>query len=94
MRGIDAANSEIGCRPEVMATGFRYLAAFEPRIGIENPFADNIPPVIIHRTFHVGEDFLDLTDGLRAIHEACLFLGLSDNDRIGHGIRVMMMSGS
>lgn len=38
----------------------------------------------LRRTFHVGEDFYDLTDGLRAIDEAITFLGLRRGDRMGH----------
>ena len=35
-------------------------------------------------TFHVGEDFYDIADGLRAIDEAILFLNLKRGDRLGH----------
>ncbi len=37
-------------------------------------------------TFHVGEDFYDIVDGLRAIHEAILFFGLESGDRLGHAL--------
>lgn len=37
-------------------------------------------------TFHAGEDFYDIADGLRAIFEAVTFLGLESGDRIGHAI--------
>ena len=37
-------------------------------------------------TYHVGEDFLDVVDGLRAVDEALLFLHLGNGDRIGHGL--------
>jgi hypothetical protein len=37
-------------------------------------------------TYHAGEDFLDLADGLRAIDEAISFLGLNHGDRIGHAL--------
>ncbi len=37
-------------------------------------------------TFHAGEDYYDIADGLRAIDEAVTFLGMSDGDRIGHAI--------
>lgn len=65
--GIDAASSEIGCRPEIFAHAFRVLKA----IGYS-------------ATFHAGEDFYDLADGLRAIDEAIKFLGLEAGDRLGH----------
>ena len=65
--GIDAANSELFCRPEVFAQAFKRLSSF--KIGF---------------TFHVGEDFYDIADGLRAIDEAILFLKLKRGDRLGH----------
>jgi hypothetical protein len=34
----------------------------------------------------VGEDYLDIVDGLRAIDEAIYFLGLQRGDRLGHAI--------
>lgn len=67
--GIDAANSEMFCRPEVFAHAYRYLDLCGVR-----------------RTFHVGEDYFDLTDGLHAIDEAVFFLGMRHGDRLGHGI--------
>lgn len=67
IRGIDAASSEIGCRPEIFAQAFRFLKAAG-----------------YAATFHVGEDFYDITDGLRAIDEAVSFLGLEAGDRLGH----------
>lgn len=68
-KGIDAASSEIGCRPEIFAQAFRYLKAAG-----------------YAATFHVGEDFYDLADGLRAIDEAITFLGLEAGDRLGHAL--------
>lgn len=66
---IDAASSELFCRPEVFAQSFRFLKA----MGFKS-------------TFHAGEDFYDLADGLRAIFEAIWFLDLEAGDRIGHAI--------
>lgn len=37
-------------------------------------------------TYHVGEDFMDIADGLRMIDEAIRFLPLKRNDRIGHAL--------
>lgn len=76
--GIDAASSEIACRPEVFAHAFRYLRNVTLR---QRP---GKKPLGI--TYHVGEDFLDVVDGLRAIDEAIRFLELRDGDRIGHGL--------
>lgn len=41
---------------------------------------------MLRKTYHVGEDFFDITDGLRAIDEAVTFLELRRGDRIGHGV--------
>lgn len=38
----------------------------------------------LHATFHVGEDFYDIVDGMRAIDEAITFLDLQSGDRLGH----------
>lgn len=37
-------------------------------------------------TFHAGEDFYDIADGLRAIDEAIIFLKLRAADRVGHAL--------
>lgn len=37
-------------------------------------------------TYHVGEDFLDIVDGLRAIDEVLLFCGYQRDFRIGHAL--------
>ena len=39
---------------------------------------------MLKATYHVGEDFLDIADGLRAIDEAIHFLNLRCGDRLGH----------
>ncbi|MGL5725422.1 hypothetical protein [Cetobacterium sp.] len=74
--GIDAANVEIGCRPEVLATAFRKIRESD----IENKFK----PFGV--TYHVGEEFLDIIDGLRAIDECILFLNLENGNRLGHAL--------
>lgn len=76
--GIDAANSEIYCRPEVYSQAFRFLRGH--RIQKESYNRPND----LNVTFHVGEDFFDVVDGLRAVEEALLFLGLRNGDRLGH----------
>lgn len=82
--GIDAANTEIGCRPEVFAQAFRYLKAYS----FESPLKTLVPYVFpkLMATYHAGEDFLDLTDGLRAIDDVLRFLNFERGDRIGHAI--------
>lgn len=84
--GIDACSNEIACRPETFATEFRFLKNEDV-----TPYYKwyNEPKKInysLKATYHVGEDFLDLCDGLRAIDEALLYLNLQKGDRLGHAI--------
>ena len=66
--GIDAAGGETNARPEVFAHVYRYCK----RCGLTN------------FTYHVGEDFYDLTEGLRSIEEAVRFLRIGEGNRLGH----------
>ena len=68
--GIDAAGSELNCRPEVFAPYFRYMRTKD----------------IVNFTFHAGEDFYDLLDGMRTIDEAVNYMDYRFGDRIGHGL--------
>lgn len=80
--GMDACSMEIGCRPEVFAQAFRYL---KDHCVIDDWKNDNeraLPQLKV--TYHVGEDFLDIVDGMRAIDEAIHFLNLNCGDRLGH----------
>lgn len=83
--GIDACSSEIGCRPETFATEFRYIRKY----GIANSKNYRDTGQIFGKigiTYHAGEDFLDIVDGLRAIDEALMFLEMEKGDRLGHAI--------
>lgn len=84
--GIDAAGKEIGCRPEVFAPVFRYLCEDVGGKYLKNQ--PNVPQLRL--TYHVGEDFLDIVDGMRAIEEAVRFLNLRCGDRIGHALALGM----
>lgn len=77
--GIDAANTECYCRPEVFAQVFRYLRHYKPTNASEMAKEFKF-------TYHVGEDFYDIVDGLRAIDEAIRFLELTAGDRLGHAL--------
>lgn len=77
--GVDAANSELYCRPEVFSQAYRFCRQYSWNNHNETP--NNL-----HFTYHVGEDFYDIIDGLRAVWEAIHFLGLGRGDRIGHGL--------
>ena len=78
--GIDAANSEIACRPEVFGQAFRFLRGHQ----VDHP--EFHQPTDLGITYHVGEDFMDVVDGLRAIEEALIFLQLRKGDRLGHAL--------
>lgn len=86
IKGIDACANEINCRPEVFAQSFRFLSdiMFESEY-INNNLKQKITTKL-HMTYHVGEDFLDIVDGIRAIDEVLLFCGLGRGSRIGHGL--------
>lgn len=82
IRGIDACSFEIVCRPEVFGTAFRFLRSFPVQHYRRIPYAATAPRLGV--TYHVGEDFLDIADGLRAVDEALRFLGMERGDRLGH----------
>ena len=82
--GIDAANSEFGCRPEVFAEIYRRLQHLRRDTSLET-FSE-IPWHDLGITYHVGEDYYDVVDGLRAIEEAILFLNMIDGARLGHAV--------
>lgn len=85
IRGIDAASSEFAASPEVFAQGFRYLKNHNLK-GTLNHLKEKISEHKMSATYHAGEDFYDVVDGLRAIDECVLFLNLNQGDRIGHAL--------
>lgn len=83
IKGIDASSAEISCRPEVFAQAFRFLKNHMP----ENSYLVSSDKFFnLRATYHVGEDFLDIVDGLRAIDEAIHYLNLRCGDRLGHAL--------
>lgn len=82
--GIDAANFEIGCRPEVFSQCFRYLRKYKSENKLENLGKEE--PFNLGVTYHSGEDFLSIIDGLRAIDETVRFLEYEQVDRLGHAL--------
>lgn len=73
--GVDAANEEIRFRPEIFAPFYRKVRkAVCETTGLDH----------FGFTYHVGEDFNTLCDGLRAVYEAVNYLDLADGDRLGH----------
>lgn len=80
LTGIDAANSEIFCRPEVFATAFRFLK------GHEITTKETERPADLGMTYHVGEDFYDIVDGLRAVDEVLVYFNFRNGCRLGHAL--------
>lgn len=78
VRGVDACSQEIDCRPEVFAVAFRKLQNHVVAFGDEDS------PKQLKQTYHAGEDFLDIVDGLRALDEAIHFFNMRNGDRFGH----------
>lgn len=68
--GIDAASNEVGCRAEVFGSVFRYLKN-HIKVVDDGLTRKKLPQ--LGATYHVGEEFLDIADGLRAIDEAIHF---------------------
>jgi len=86
IRGIDGCATELDCRPEVFAPAFRFLRGFQ---NTEPWKPYSLLPQPTHQlsvTYHAGEDFYDIADGLRAIDEALFFLDYRRGDRIGHAL--------
>lgn len=89
LRGIDGCSREIGCRPEVLSQTYRYLKNHIVYPRTKEKY-DNINEHILvpqlQMTYHVGEDFQSLVDGLRAIEEAIMFFNLNCGSRLGHAL--------
>lgn len=85
IRGIDAASSEFDAPPEVFAQGFRYLKNHKLK-GDLNHLKNCIEEPKIYATYHAGEDFYDIVDGLRAIDECIKFGNFKQGDRLGHAL--------
>jgi len=85
IRGIDAASSELDCRPEAFAQAYRFIKYYRINGKYDN-LRDKKDMPVLKATFHAGEDFYDIVDGMRAIDEAIKFLNLDDGDRIGHAL--------
>lgn len=81
--GIDAAGQELGCRPEVFAPAFRTLQE-DVSVLYTGSGERRLPQLRV--TYHVGEEFLDVADGLRAVDEAIRFLNIDCGGRIGHAL--------
>jgi hypothetical protein len=94
IKGIDACSHEMACRPEAFGQIFRFLTGIEYTYSYEEKGVTEKGGRISqkHRgkrlkvTYHAGEDFMDIVDGLRAIDEAMLFCNMERGSRIGHAL--------
>ena len=84
--GIDACSNELVTGPEVFGQAFRYLKEHLPKNDYMSEIKGKKQLPKLRATFHVGEDFLDIVYGLRAIDEVITFLGFTHGDRLGHAI--------
>jgi hypothetical protein len=84
--GIDACSNELDTRPEVYGQAFRFLKGHLPSDDYKREIFNEKSLQRLRATYHVGEDFLDVMDGLRAIDEAIQFLELTHGDRLGHAL--------
>ncbi|MGB4984500.1 MAG: hypothetical protein WBO70_01855, partial [Erysipelotrichaceae bacterium] len=73
---IDTANNELYCPPEVFAHIYIKLKS-EMESSLKRR---------MYFTYHVGEEYTNVTTGLRRIDEAIEFLKLGEGDRIGHAL--------
>lgn len=84
VRGIDICTDELGVPTWIFVPIFRYLRDAFAIAASRKP--DSAPFPNLRTTVHCGEEFVHLTTGLRRIDEARRFLGLSEGDRLGHGM--------
>lgn len=84
--GIDACSNELVTRPEVYGQVFRFLKGHLPSEDYQRNLKKGKSIPRLRATYHVGEDFLDIVDGLRAIDETIIFLNFTHGDRLGHAI--------
>ncbi len=69
VRGIDAAAYEMDVPPDIFAPAFRKA---KHDLGLR------------HVTFHIGEDFYHLANGIRTVCETVSMLDYQSGDRLGH----------
>lgn len=85
--GVDAASSELVSRAEAFGQAFRYLKYHQSRVK-NTLFKDNVYNNQLRITFHAGEDFYDIVDGMRYIDECIRYLNMGQGDRFGHALAI------
>ena len=86
IRGFDLCTDEAGVPIWVMAPLIRWVreAGRFAAINLGKRGITAIPPP--RTTVHAGEDFVHLLTGLRRLDDSIRYLGLEENDRIGHAV--------
>ncbi|WIG97433.1 hypothetical protein [Myxococcus sp. SDU36] len=87
IRGLDVASSELAA--PTWATLSFLEEARRASIHASQVLASRGPGQALPKlgiTYHVGEDFRRLVEGLRRIHEVVEFGAIQQGDRIGHGV--------
>lgn len=89
VKGIDACSKEIYCRPEVFSQTYRFLRnhiVYSREKELYEGKSKHSKVKQLSLTYHIGEDYLDIIDGLRSIDEAIHFLQLNCGSRLGHAL--------
>lgn len=87
VRGIDVAARELSM-PLWPALGPMFMLRQASIDAVENARQshERLKLRPLRNTFHVGEDYRRLSEGLRRIHELIEFGVIGDNDRLGHAL--------
>lgn len=86
IRGLDVCTDELGVPNWVIRPLLDRVRNAADLASIALDRLGEGPAPQLRTTAHAGEDFVHLTTGLRGVDEAIEHLGLSEGDRIGHGI--------
>ena len=86
VRGIDVCRDEPGVPIWVIAPLFRLVHDRVRQIHAQVLRESGRALPSLRTTIHVGEDFVHLASGLRAMDDAISFLPLRGGDRVGHGL--------
>ena len=86
LRAVDVCNDELAIPTWLFRDAYQQIisASIETSQYLFMRFGQKVKPV--RPNSHVGEDFSHLLTGLRRIDESLELLGISEGDRIGHGL--------
>ncbi|WP_437945940.1 hypothetical protein WME98_34385 [Sorangium sp. So ce296] len=87
LRGLDVASAELSMPLWPTLRPLRHLRDASQRAAVKLSHRRptwNVPPLRV--TYHAGEDFRRLAEGIRRVHELVCFRVLEAGDRVGHGL--------